>query len=63
MSKIQDKPLFAGALGRNGKRVNNIRSTKNFFDEVETKKLINSCGNKRAVITCGSIVGFGKGCG
>lgn len=61
--KIQDKPLFAGALGRNRKRVNDIWSTKNFFDEVETKKLINSYGNKRTVTTCGSIVDFVKGCG
>ena len=63
VSKIQDKPLFAGALGRNRKRVNNIRSTKNVVDEVETKKLINSYGNKRTVTACGSIVDFVKGCG
>lgn len=63
MPKIQDKPLFAGALGRNRKRVNDIWSTKNFFDEVETKKLISSYGNKRTVTTCGSIVDFVKGCG
>ena len=56
--KIQDKPLFAGALGLNRKRVNNIWNAKNFFDEVETKKLINSYGRKRTVEPCGSIVGF-----
>ena len=63
MPKIQDKSLFAGALGRNRKWVNNIWSSKNFFDEVETKKLINSYGNKRTVKTCGSIVGLVKGRG
>ena len=56
MPKIQDKPLFAGALGLNRKRVNNI--WKNFFDEVETKNLINCYGRKRTVEPCGSIVGF-----
>ena len=63
MPKIQDKPLFAGVLHRNRKRVNNIWSTKNFFHEVETKKLIKSYGNKRIVTTCGSIVDFVKGRG
>ena len=45
--KIQDKPLFSGALGRNRERVNNIWNAKNFFHVVETKKLINSYVHKK----------------